>query len=171
MRGDNVMNVYITSGTLDFLHKMKEKHSDVNILLMQNQDRTLAYYESNSPSLFQTARSYEIIEQKGELEENGYVVLNNIPVTNEGRPIFEDQFKKRATSIEQIAGFQALRVLRPARGNTYGVFVQWQDEKSYINWKNSDHFKQSHSSKDGKERPPYFAGPSYAESYYMVTAE
>ncbi|MDC3425607.1 antibiotic biosynthesis monooxygenase [Aquibacillus sp. 3ASR75-11] len=166
------MNVHITSGTLDFMMKMKEKYSDTAILLMQNQERALAYYESNENSLFQTARSYEIVEEKGELQQNGYVVMNNIPITDEGRPLFEDQFKKRAGSVEQTPGFQALRVLRPIRGNTYGVLVQWKDEESYNNWRNSDHFKQSHqTSKEGKQHPPYFAGPSYAEHYYMVTPD
>ena len=34
------------------------------------------------------------------LQEDGYFVFNNIPVTDEGRPVFEHRFQMRAESID-----------------------------------------------------------------------
>ncbi|WP_163537122.1 antibiotic biosynthesis monooxygenase [Gracilibacillus sp. YIM 98692] len=162
------MNGYMTNGTYDFLEKLKEKHPSYDIMVMQQSDKSIAYYEDAKPSIFQTSRNYEIVIQKGTFSKEGFVVLNHLPVTDEGRPIIEMQFKKRSKNIENTAGFQAFRLLRPNRGNTYVVMVQWYDKESYITWKNSSSFKQSHSK---KEKPSYLAGPSYSETFVMKEKE
>ncbi|WP_077623117.1 antibiotic biosynthesis monooxygenase family protein [Sediminibacillus massiliensis] len=162
------MNVYMTHGTFDFLLKQKQKHTQEKIFLMQANDSTLAYQESEGKSVFEEPRKYESFVSDGSIQEKGFVVMNNIPVTDEGRPIFETQFKSRAGSMAEVEGFQALRVLRPLHGNKYIVFVQWDKEESYKKWKNSQSFQKAHSSGKAKERPPYHAGPSYTNEYHMV---
>ncbi|MBM7571466.1 antibiotic biosynthesis monooxygenase family protein [Aquibacillus albus] len=166
------MNAYMTNGSLAFLLKMKEQHTDKDIYLMNGTDTTLAYYEDRESTFFETARQYEIVLSTGDLQEDGYVVMNNIPVTDEGRPIFEHQFKSRAGIIDGTPGFYALRVLRPIRGNTYVVMVQWEDQASYEKWKNSEAFAKSHKKdKKTKEKPPYAAGPSYVTTYHLADLE
>ena len=61
------------------------------------------------------------------------IVLNNIPVTPEGRPLFEARFKNRAGKIENQPGFKALRVLRPKDSDTYIVLTLW-DRKNPKQW-------------------------------------
>ncbi len=162
----------MTSGTLDFLTKICEKHPRLSFYFMHDQDTTHAYYEDTVKTVFATAREFEIIVATGKLQEDGFVVMNNIPVTDEGKPIFESQFKQRAGMINDTPGFYALRVLRPFHGNTYIVMVQWDNQESYEKWKNSEAFAKSHKKpKDAKAKPPYAAGPSYVTTYQMVDFE
>lgn len=162
------MKAYFTSGTYDFLAKTVSDFSEDDIFLMNGETSTLAYYEDEEKEIFDEARKYEVIVQDGTLKKEGFVVMNNIPVTEEGRPIFEDQFKQRSGMMSNVPGFQALRVLRPHHGNTYIVMVQWESEEKYSEWRNSDSFAASHSKQGKKETPPYSAGPSYVTKYYMA---
>lgn len=162
------MTAYFTSGTYDFLTKMASDHPEEQILLMNGENSTVAYYEDENNEVFDEARKYDEVVSEGKLQSEGFVVMNNIPVTEEGKPIFEDQFKRRAGMMEKTPGFQALRVLRPHRGNTYIVMVQWENEQRYNDWRNSDSFAGSHSKKDKKDTPSYSAGPSYVTKYYMA---
>lgn len=163
------MKVFMTSGTMEYLIKIKEKHVDAGILIMITDDKTIAYQETETKTVFEEAREYEAVVSKGEVLPEGFVVMNNIPVTDEGRPIFEDLFKQRAGKIEQTPGFYGLRVLRPSQGNTYVVMVQWKDETSFKNWKNSDSFQKSHQkSTKQKEGPAFAAGPSYVTTYHIA---
>lgn len=161
------MNAYFTSGTYDYLARTASDFSDESIFLMKGESSAVAYYENGEKEIFEEARKYEIIVSDGTLQKEGFVVLNNIPVTEEGGPIFEHQFKKRAGSMNDIPGFLAMRVLRPYRGNTYVVMVQWENEDKYKDWRNSDSFAASHSKQGKKDQPPYSAGPSYVSKYYM----
>ncbi|WP_407271642.1 antibiotic biosynthesis monooxygenase family protein [Radiobacillus sp. PE A8.2] len=162
------MNAYLTSGTLDYLLQVSNDNPGAHTFIMGDETNTVVYHESKHASIFAEPRGFEIIVEKGQLKDYGFVVMNNIPVTDEGKPIFETQFKQRAGLIEGTPGFHALRVLRPTRGNTYVVMVQWQDKQSYDSWKNSDSFQKSHAGKNKKEKPPYAAGPSYVTSYKMI---
>ncbi|KGX92620.1 hypothetical protein N781_14940 [Pontibacillus halophilus JSM 076056 = DSM 19796] len=166
------MNVYMTKGTTDYLSKLQANASE-SIWLMQNEDGALAYYEGdNNP--FQEPLTYEVVDHVNELKQEGYVVLNNIPVTDEGRPIFEDRFKNRAGAIEDTPGFQAIRILRPTGGDqTYVVFTQWKDELSFLDWKESQAFQKAHRNNgpQSKEKPSYIAGPSYLTKYHMSSTQ
>ncbi|MCD5324982.1 MULTISPECIES: antibiotic biosynthesis monooxygenase family protein [Pontibacillus] len=161
------MNVYMTLGTYDYLASLAEKN-DQKIFIMQGENSALAYTEGEN--IFQEPRSYETVDHQGELQEEGFVVMNNIPVTDEGRPLFEDRFKNRAGAIEDSPGFQAIRILRPAEGNTYVVFTQWKDESSFEDWKNSQAFQKAHknSGPQSKEKPSFSAGPAYLTKYHMT---
>ncbi|SES99700.1 Heme-degrading monooxygenase HmoA [Salinibacillus kushneri] len=164
------MKVLMTIGTLEYLQKIKQDHPEANILIMQNATNGLAYYEGNNDDVFSEERTYETVDSVGEMKEEGYVVMNNIPVTDEGRPIFEDHFLNRQGKIEEMPGFQAIRVLRPVHGNTYIILTQWENEKRFHDWKNSQSFARAHQNQSEKnqERPSYSAGPSYVTAYSMV---
>jgi len=161
------MNVYMTSGTYEYLKSIQEKHSDQNVFLMQGEEKSLAITENEN--VFQEPFVYEIVDQVGTMQEKGFVVMNNIPVTDEGRPIFEDRFKNRAGSVEDSPGFQALSILRPTQGNTYVVLTQWASVENFEDWKNSQSFQKAHqkSGSESKEKPPFAAGPAYVTKYSM----
>ncbi|KGX83778.1 antibiotic biosynthesis monooxygenase family protein [Pontibacillus marinus] len=165
------MSVYMTSGTYEYLKSIQEKHGESTVLLMQGEDKTLAYTEEEN--IFQEPFVYEIVDQVGEMQEQGFVIMNNIPVTDEGRPLFEDRFKNRAGSVEDSPGFQAIRILRPTQGNTYIVLTQWDSVDSFEKWKNSQSFQKAHqnSGPENKEKPPFVAGPAYLTQYNMVKDE
>lgn len=118
------MNVYMTNGTVDYLSAIQKQYPDQSIFLLENEESGLAYYEGEEELIFKEGRVYETVDFSGEVLSSGFVVMNNIPVRDEGRPIFEDRFKNRAGKIEEMPGFQAIRILRPKQGNTYIVFTQ-----------------------------------------------
>lgn len=163
------MNVYITTGTYAFLKTIKKKHSKEKIVLMEGAQGAALVHETSGKTLFQSPRRYEVVDSYGTLEERGYVVMNNIPVTDEGRPLFEHRFKSRAGAIENEPGFISIRILRPLDSNTYVVFTQWENVRSYEQWKASDAFNQAHKNRGTEEgldqRPHIFSGASYLTTY------
>lgn len=159
------MNAYLTNGTIDFSIKLSSKYPAIKFHYMSGPSNDVAYYEGTSQKVFQAGRDYEVIVQSGELQDTGFVVMNNIPIIDEGRPLFEDNFKKRRKDVDNQAGFQALRLLKPARGNTYIVLTQWDSAASYEKWKDSEGFKMAHA----ETKPPaYFADRPFVITYRMI---
>ncbi|CDQ40697.1 hypothetical protein GCM10007111_34060 [Virgibacillus kapii] len=165
------MKAFMTNGTIDFLQKLDDNHPDKRIWIMRSNSGALAYYEDKKKSIFASGREYDIIIENGKIQEEGYVVMNNIPVTEEGQPVFEDRFKNRKHDVEMMPGFQAFRLLKPKKGNTYIVFTQWRSVQDFDNWKNSDAFKKSHKGQSSGKPPAYFADQPFLTTYHMVTEE
>ena len=102
------MNIYLTSGTYDYLRKKYESEfSKETLLLMQDEtsDRAILLHENQTPSLFQEPRSYDILFSDGVLENKGFITMT------------------------------AIRFLRPRKGDTYILFCLWEEKASYIKWK------------------------------------
>ena len=164
------MKAFMTNGTAEFLKKLRDKHSDIDFYLMTSPSGSLAYYEGDHKNVFSAGREYEALIQTGELHEEGYVVMNNIPVTDDGRAPFEDRFKNRKNAVDNMPGFQAFRFLRPKKGNTYVVLTQWRSVSDFENWKESEQFKKAH--KDQAAKPPaYFADRPFITAYQMLEEE
>jgi heme-degrading monooxygenase HmoA len=162
------MNVYITVGTFGYLKTIKEKNPQEKIVIMENDDSALLLHETEGETVFKEPRRYEVIDASGDIGTEGYVVLNNIPVTDEGRPIFEYRFKNRSKQIENEPGFQAIRVLRPLSSNTYIVLTVWENETAFSNWKNSSSFQVAHKKQEETQpKAQIFASPSYTTKYTL----
>lgn len=168
------MNTYITYGTINHLQNVKENHPDEKMLIMINEeDQALLLHEANGPSVFNEGRHYEILDQAGNLKESGFAVLNNIPVNDEGRPLFEYRFNNRARTIENETGFVAIRVLRPLNSDTYIILTLWKSEKDFLNWQNSKAYDQAHKKRgtsDGMDQQSIFPRPSYVTKYSFTTS-
>jgi heme oxygenase (mycobilin-producing) len=166
------MKVYITYGTLDYLKNIKDRFHEETMILMGTEDHALLLHETNGDSVFQEPRSYEIIDAFGSFEEAGFAVMNNIPVTDEGRPIFEYRFKQRSRSIEHQPGFCAIRVLRPIKSDTYIILTLWKKEEHFQQWKQSTAFEKAHSKRgtsDGTEQhKSIYPRPSYIAAYPVL---
>lgn len=160
----------MTNGTKDLMEKIMIKHENLTIHLMNSAASTLAYYEDDKKSIFKAGRAYEIIVQNGNIEEEGYVVMNNIPLSEEGIPVFEYRFKKRQKDLNTVEGFQAFRLLKPQKGNTYVVLTQWATEEDYEAWKDSDNFTKAHQNQAIKP-PAYFTERPFITAYSMGDEE
>ncbi|RLL45024.1 antibiotic biosynthesis monooxygenase [Oceanobacillus piezotolerans] len=163
------MKAYMTKGTVDFLVKLSKKHA-LDIYIMNNNEGGLAYYEDAKKSIFTTGKDYEIITQNGEMQAEGFVVMNNIPVTDDARAVFEDRFKARRSDVDSMPGFQAFRFLRPLKGNHYVVLTQWNSASDFDNWKNSETFQKAHQNQEVK-KPAYYADRPFTTSYQMYVEE
>jgi heme oxygenase (mycobilin-producing) len=163
------VKLYMTAGTFDFMKTMENKHPSESMITMQNADGALLLHESAGKSVFKEPRSYEVIDSAGTMKKSGFIVMNNIPVTDEGRPLFEYRFKNRARMIENEPGFIAIRVLRPLSSNTYVILTQWDSEKDFTRWQESESFGKAHEKKGPKQgvasQPQIFASPSYVTKY------
>jgi len=160
------MKAHMTNGTVEFLFKLAQHHSELTIQLMVGDSSTLAYYESNKKSVFSAGRSYDILLKSGDIQERGYIVMNNIPVADEGKPIFETGFSKKKQNIEAAKGFQTFRLLKPLDGNTYIILSQWTSEEDYKNWTRSDVYSQEQQTVDVK-KPAYFMEQPFLNTYSM----
>lgn len=136
--------------------------------LMNNDEEVLVLQEAETTTL-ENAAEYEILDKSGDLPSGRFAVLNNIPVTDEGREIFEQRFSKRAGLIEAEPGFVAIRVLRPVDSGTYVILTMWEDEESFKNWQTSQAYGKAHAKRgteDGvDQRPNIFSGPSFVTTY------
>ncbi|WP_440114050.1 antibiotic biosynthesis monooxygenase family protein [Paenibacillus sp. QZ-Y1] len=114
--------------------------------------------------------AYEAFDAAGSWAGGGYAVLNNIPVTEEGRNDFEERFKNRARKVEDEPGFVGIRVLRPLKDDTYVVLTLWQSEEHFKGWQQSQAYNHAHrnrSTSDGltAQKPAMFPRPSYVTTY------
>lgn len=164
------MYIYITVGTYPFLKAIKERFPQEKMSIMGNEEDALLLHETNGDTVFKVPRKYEILDESGEIGANGFVVLSNIPVTDEGRPIFEYRFINRPKQIENEQGFLAIRGLRPLSSNTYVILTVWENETAFNNWKNTPSFKEAHQGsinkgENGREAHPIFSSASYMTKY------
>lgn len=89
--------------------------------------------------------TYKILESQGDLQEKGYVVLNNIHVNPQHTAEFENRFLNRTTHLEETDGFQALRVLKPESSSIYVILTLWESITAFKNWQDSKQYKHTHS--------------------------
>lgn len=166
------MKAHMTNGTWDFLEQIAVKHPQYTFYLMQSDTSTLAYYETHLPkkSVFKAGRSYDVLVKTGTLEEEGLFVFDYHPLTEEGRPIVENRFKRNPHIMEGVAGLIAFRFLRPLKGNTYVIFTQWQTETDYENWRASNRYDRLYAFKDVKPSA-YFAAKPFVLYYAFFYPE
>lgn len=137
-------------------------------LMMEGESGKLFFLEEES---FEgaTAKRYEILSETGQLSTNGYVVMNNIPVTADGRESFEDRFRNRAGLVESEPGFQALRILRPLEDDTYIVLTIWENKEAFTNWQTSKSFENAHKKRGTSSglATAIFPRPSFVTTYHL----
>ena len=125
------MNFYITTGTLSFLKIIQKKHQEAEIILLNNPSTSMLLHEGSGKSFFQSPRSFEVIDQSGQLKQEGFFALHHIPVSPEDRPAFEFDLKAATKSIHQQPGIKAFRLLRPVSSDSYIVLTNWAKEQDY----------------------------------------
>ncbi|MCG3182469.1 MAG: Heme-degrading monooxygenase HmoB [Planctomycetes bacterium] len=91
-----------------------------------------------------------------------FLVMNRFRVTPGREADFEEAFKGRARLVDQMPGFMAQDMLRPA--GEEGVFIsmtRWRSREDFEAWTRSEQFRQGH----GKRHPGMFQGPPQLEMY------
>ncbi len=168
------MYIYLTSGTGDFLEQLKNKYSNEDMILIHGEGNSVLIHETEGKTVFATPRKFEVLDSVHDLEERGFFVFNNIPVTDEGRPVFEHRFLNRARAIEDEPGFVAFRLLRPLNSETYIVMTQWNGPHSFEAWKSSKAFKSAHVEREeptGARQQNIFSAASYVTTYNVAPKE
>jgi heme oxygenase (mycobilin-producing) len=169
------MNMYITTGTWDYLKRIESKFPEEMMVIMVNENGALLVHETNGPSVFKEPRKYEVIDSAGQITKNGFAVLNHIPVTEEGRPLFEYEMKGKASIVKKESGFIAIRILRPLSSRTFIILTIWESEIDFQKWQNSKSFLNVHikngSIKGIDLQPKIFTSGSYVSIYTIPEKE
>ncbi|MBB4824837.1 heme-degrading monooxygenase HmoA [Sporosarcina luteola] len=151
----------------DVLKVKQQSGNGVKAHLRNGEEHLLLLEAESIP--FECDESYEILDRTGELEPGRFAVLNNIPVSEEGRELFEQRFQNRAGLIEQEPGFVAIRVLRPLDSDTYVILTMWENEESFTGWQQSQAYSKAHAKRGTKEgidkRPNIFPRASFVTTY------
>lgn len=162
------MYIYLTSGTPDYMEKLLKKYEKENMFILYGADSTILLHETERKTVFATPRKFEVIDSVNPIEQRGFFVFNNIPVSDEGRPIFEQRFVSRSREIEKMPGFLAFRLLRPIKSEIYIVLTQWENKQSFDAWKQSNAFANAHSGSEvqpGVKKQNIFNAASYVSTY------
>ena len=129
------------------------------------------FYKENTEESVEGSLRYDVLDAVGEFKgQPGYIVCNNISVTDEGRPVFENRFKNRAGLIENEPGFQAIRVLRPLSNDTYVILTMWETEQNFKDWTESRSFENAHKTPCTSRRTGSSSGASAcrtAKEYFL----
>lgn len=169
------MNLYITTGSLDFMKAIRDRHPQENMIAMEGAGHTILVHETEGPTKFETPQSYKVIESKGQLTEHGYFALNYLPVQDESRPIFEHQLKIDTTVVEQQPACQAIRFLQPVRGNTYVFLTEWKDHASFLRWQGSETYERIFTTGVGGEltakTPHLFDSAPYVTTFKSIVED
>lgn len=169
------MNFYMTFGTGDYLTDVKNKLEKGESLLMYGEDNAVLMHETSEQSSFNSGKKFEVLDSNGDLGKGKFAVLNNIPVTDEGRPVFEYRFSQRAGLIDKEPGFAAIRVLRPSDSDTYVILTLWEDVKYFKQWQESKAYDKAHEKRGTSEgvdqKQQIFPRPSYVTTYYAEMPE
>ena len=165
------MNLYMTIGTKNFLLPLMEKFSNENIVLMQNNQNTLLVHETESKkSKFQQPKSYHIHDSTGDLHRSKFIAIQYIPLTDEGKPIFEFKFQQFSSNFTNTIGFRAASVLTPMKGHTYVIITAWDSESSYKNWE-STHPIAKKIQEEQSNKKELLSDPAYTSFYYIQTTD
>src|SRR5699024_12182969 len=88
----------------------KPTNSSIEALKIKHESEIL-YLFTTSDERFNN-KNYEPIDENGELQNRGTIVLNNITIAEDGKSAFEESFLNRRHAIEKTPGFNTTKVLR-----------------------------------------------------------
>lgn len=162
------MNIYITYGTTDYLDTYQEKYDEA--ILLEGDSNSALVYETVGENPFTEKHEYEVINQRGSLTGAGFVVMNHIPVSEEGRALFEERFQNRAGLVENEPGFSGIRVLRPLHQDPYIVMTLWKSHADFLNWQQSKAYEEAHKNRGTSKGLPetLFSGKAFVKEYMVV---
>ena len=99
------MYIYLTSGTPEFMESLCAKYAKENMIAMHGSTNSVLLHETEGKSFFSTPRKFEVIDSLGQFEDSGFFVFNNIPIIDEGRPVFEHRVLNRSSNLDKEPGF------------------------------------------------------------------
>ena len=128
------MYIYMTSGTPEYMKRIKSKYPNEQMYLLHGIGNSLLIHETLGKTAFQVPRKFEVLETYGTFAEKGYFVLQHIPISDEGSPLFESKYTNLSTTVEKEPGCIALRVLKPIKSDTYIILTEWSGPNSFEVW-------------------------------------
>ncbi len=168
------MNFYIAFGTPDFLKKLQNKHKTKNMNAFFNNETAMLLHETTKKSVFAAPRKYEIITGSGDISHANFASFTYVPVSDEGKPLFESQISNMSMLFQNVSGLVAYRVLRPIKSDSFVITTFWENASSYSDWSHSIAFEQLEQLIEKNKaglNTTIFSGPVYTKTYYLLEDE
>lgn len=163
------MELYKWTGHRDQGVAMLAVTPNARLIYLVDGEESTVLFEGEGGAAPQGFEAFEVLNAVGDINDGYFAVFNNIPVTEEGREMFESRFRNRAGKVEEEPGFAAIRVLRPLSSDTYIILTMWKDEASFKDWQASESYGQAHAKRGTAEgidkKPNIFARPSFVKTY------
>ncbi|RFB18362.1 antibiotic biosynthesis monooxygenase [Bacillus sp. HNG] len=165
------MNFYIAFGTVDFLNKLHVKNKNENMALFYNNETAILLHETTRKSIFAAPRKYEVLFGVGYIQDVGFAAFTYVPVTDEGKPLFEYNITQKNSLLKDTLGLLAFRILRPIKSDTYVIASFWLKESYYLDWTRSPAFEELEQviekTKAGISKT-VFSGPAYTKTFHSL---
>ncbi|MCG7420776.1 hypothetical protein MHJ97_10040 [Macrococcus epidermidis] len=137
------MYTYMTYGSSFFLDKIKKKYSKRQILSFYNEDNAYLYEETDDKSVFSAPQSFTNVINDGKLLEKPTLLLYFI--VKEARQEVFDTKPLPLEKLNDYEGYQAFRLLRPKRGETYVATFQFDRKSQIDDFRKSSFFRENFS--------------------------
>ena len=168
------MNFYLTSGTPEYMERLVDKYKKEGMILLHGGGNSVVMHESAKKTVFATPRRFEVIDGSGTFEQRGFVAMQNVPVMDEARPLFEERVIRAIAHLKNDPSLIAYRVLRPIKSDIYVVATQWAGPASFDMWMKSDNFQNGLASlldSASSSTQNLFNAKTYTTTYTAPPAE
>ncbi|UTH13336.1 hypothetical protein [Macrococcus equipercicus] len=135
------MFTYLTHGSEYYMQRLIDKHKDRTFLKFAGPEDIVLYEESTAKSVFSSPEAFEVVEADGTMTSDVPVLLRYFQVSDERRKVAESSLSRPA-NFSDYEGYQAYRLLRPLRGQTYCVVLQFSDESTLSDFKKSSVYRE-----------------------------
>ena len=98
-----------------------------------------------------------------------YIAMNRFQIVKGKESIFEDIWKNRDSTLNDVEGFINFNLIKGKEDNdftTYASHSTWKSEEYFINWTKSDSFKTAH--KNAGDHKDIYLGHPVFEGFHVV---
>lgn len=142
-----MVNIYIASGTADFLQNVKENNNNEALLLLHGKTKSILVHESEKKSIFALPQSFEIEETYGQMNEEGLYAFHYLSVESSRRDIVIEQLARYGMELRNEPSLKSYRILKPLKRGEHILFITgWGGSASYEAWTKSSKYKEQFAS-------------------------
>lgn len=132
------MNLYMTTGTINYFLKAKEENAG-QFFLNGSGNRGLAYYEADeSKRLFNSGDYYEIKDSKGELSDENTMLVTHLNVSSQRSAMARATIMDLIDGIENMPGVMAYRTAKKRDNHSFVILIQFKNSDAYKEFEASE---------------------------------
>lgn len=136
------MYTYLTHGSDYYMNQLIDRHADRPLLKFNGQEDVILYEETDQSSVFSAPESFEVVEAIGEITDDQPLMLRYFQVTDEHRKSAETALTSHDANFNAYDGFQAFRLLRPLRTQSYIAAFQFDTAERAEAFKKSSLYRK-----------------------------
>lgn len=164
------MYLHLTSGTEDFLQKLKDKYLNESFILASNNQKSILFYKSSTKkSIFQMPQVYEVLEQSTKEAQKKVVSTHRFHLDKDNQSSIEFNLRKVYLEIGRVYQPTESFLLLEHKKKSIMILFVWEQELTYKQFQSSklyesmtDLKKYYHSSEEA------FFTPYLEQSYYII---